>query len=364
MDSEHNSQDLFLDLDRLEEDDEEGDEIESPPLDEELQDLFQRIQQAHQRENCEDEEVGEDEDENEEEDEDEDEDGDEDLDVDEDDDANADEYEDDGEEGEEEEELQEEEAEEDLGSGDQAEGETRGINTREIAQKGDRKLGERVTEDACREGLEGGVLRDAGHIASGVDSSVPHTAPITTEETKRLAYEALATAKRKRPRGRPPKFAQRTPSTPATALSESAELAQSREALDELLDERMRRRKRARGQKRPRKRRKKKDIPEAVARKLGDANLLYASEHYEAAINLCNEVVSMTPNLPDAYHTLGLLHDAIGNPRKATNFYWLAAACTPKDIGMWKYLATWAMPSEVDIGWKYLATWAMPSEAV
>eukprot|EP00854_Cymbomonas_tetramitiformis_P023018 gene23018-27850_t len=264
MDSEHNSQDLFLDLDRLEEDDEEGDEIESPPLDEELQDLFQRIQQAHQRENCEDEEVGEDEDENEEEDEDEDEDGDEDLDVDEDDDANADEYEDDGEEGEEEEELQEEEAEEDLGSGDQAEGETRGINTREIAQKGDRKLGERVTEDACREGLEGGVLRDAGHIASGVDSSVPHTAPITTE----------------------------------------------------------------------------------VARKLGDANLLYASEHYEAAINLCNEVVSMTPNLPDAYHTLGLLHDAIGNPRKATNFYWLAAACTPKDIGMWKYLATWAMPSE------------------
>lgn len=36
------------------------------------------------------------------------------------------------------------------------------------------------------------------------------------------------------------------------------------------------------------------------------------------------------PNLADPYHTLGLLHEAMGSGRKALDFYMIAAHLTPK----------------------------------
>ena len=41
-------------------------------------------------------------------------------------------------------------------------------------------------------------------------------------------------------------------------------------------------------------------------------------------------MVKLAPNLPDPYHTLGLLYEAAGDPRKALDFYMIAAHMTPK----------------------------------
>ncbi|KAK9844168.1 hypothetical protein WJX81_006772 [Elliptochloris bilobata] len=81
-------------------------------------------------------------------------------------------------------------------------------------------------------------------------------------------------------------------------------------------------------------------IPEDVARRLGEANLLYASGDYEPAIALLLEVIQSSPNLPDPYHTLGLLYEQVGEPRKALDFYMIAAHLTPKDVTLWHRLAT------------------------
>jgi general transcription factor 3C polypeptide 3 (transcription factor C subunit 4) len=51
------------------------------------------------------------------------------------------------------------------------------------------------------------------------------------------------------------------------------------------------------------------------------------------------EVIKLSPNLPDPYHTLGLLHEAIGNPRKALDFYMIAAHLTSSDATLWRRLA-------------------------
>jgi general transcription factor 3C polypeptide 3 (transcription factor C subunit 4) len=40
--------------------------------------------------------------------------------------------------------------------------------------------------------------------------------------------------------------------------------------------------------------------------------------------------VQACPNLADPYHTLGLLHEAMGSGRKALDFYMIAAHLTPK----------------------------------
>ena len=53
------------------------------------------------------------------------------------------------------------------------------------------------------------------------------------------------------------------------------------------------------------------------------------SRHGEA-ITLLQEVVKAAPNLPDPYHTLGALHDAAGNARKALDFWMIAAHLTPR----------------------------------
>ncbi len=51
------------------------------------------------------------------------------------------------------------------------------------------------------------------------------------------------------------------------------------------------------------------------------------------------EVIKLAPNLPDPYHTLGLLHEASNNPRKALDFYMIAVHLTPRDVSLWRRLA-------------------------
>ncbi|KAH8961754.1 hypothetical protein BDL97_05G064600 [Sphagnum fallax] len=106
---------------------------------------------------------------------------------------------------------------------------------------------------------------------------------------------------------------------------------------------------RRRRRKEPKKRGRKKNVPGAsrlspeVTRKLGEANLFYATGRFDEAVELLKEVVRLAPNVADSYHTLGLLYDAKGDREKALNFYMIAAHLTPKDIVLWKRLASWSM---------------------
>lgn len=77
-----------------------------------------------------------------------------------------------------------------------------------------------------------------------------------------------------------------------------------------------------------------------LKKKLGDANLLYATSRYEEALDLLKEVVRLAPNMADPYHTLGLVYNSMGNRKKAISFYMLAAHLTPKDVSLWKRLAS------------------------
>ena len=42
------------------------------------------------------------------------------------------------------------------------------------------------------------------------------------------------------------------------------------------------------------------------------------------------DVIRLAPNMPDAYHTLGMLHEAENDPLKAINLYMIAAHLTPR----------------------------------
>ncbi len=58
---------------------------------------------------------------------------------------------------------------------------------------------------------------------------------------------------------------------------------------------------------------------------------------------MLHEVIRLAPNLPDPYHTLGLVQKALGDDKKASNFYMIAAHLTPKDSSLWRQLFTWSM---------------------
>ncbi|KAL6981150.1 hypothetical protein U1Q18_022779 [Sarracenia purpurea var. burkii] len=103
------------------------------------------------------------------------------------------------------------------------------------------------------------------------------------------------------------------------------------------------RRKSKKSKKRGRRKGSKNKLNPEVTRKLGDATLHYAHGRYEEAICVLKEVVRVAPNLPDPYHTLGLIYSAIGDKKKALNFYMLAAHLRPKDSSLWKLLVTWPM---------------------
>lgn len=48
------------------------------------------------------------------------------------------------------------------------------------------------------------------------------------------------------------------------------------------------------------------------------------------ALELCTEVIRLAPNTQEAYLTIGTIHEAVGNPRKALDFFMIAAHLPPK----------------------------------
>ncbi|PIA39223.1 hypothetical protein AQUCO_02700419v1 [Aquilegia coerulea] len=68
-----------------------------------------------------------------------------------------------------------------------------------------------------------------------------------------------------------------------------------------------------------------------VKMKLGEANVYYAKRKHEDAIRVLEEVITLAPNLSEAYHTLGLVYEEMGNKKKCMSFYWIAVQIAPKD---------------------------------
>ncbi|XP_027190594.1 uncharacterized protein [Cicer arietinum] len=101
--------------------------------------------------------------------------------------------------------------------------------------------------------------------------------------------------------------------------------------------------------KRGRRKGSKKKLDERLSRMLGDANLHYANRRYDMAITVLHEVVRLKPTLPESYHILGLVHNAIGDYKKGMSFYKIAARLTPKDSSLWKMLFAWYI-EQGDIG--------------
>ncbi|OWM77222.1 general transcription factor 3C polypeptide 3 isoform X2 [Punica granatum] len=161
------------------------------------------------------------------------------------------------------------------------------------------------------------------------------------ERFERLEYEALAEKKRK---------ALADPHNTGEGSSKKARLddlsGATMEEIMEALNYGGIRRKSRKSKKRGRRKGSRKKIDPEVSRMLGDATLHYAHGRYEEAISVLNEVVRLAPNVPDSYHTLGLIYTALGNDKKAMDFYMIAASLRPKDSSLWELLYTWSIKQE------------------
>lgn len=155
------------------------------------------------------------------------------------------------------------------------------------------------------------------------------------EQFERLEYEALAEKKRKA-----------LSQCQFEGLAKKARHEDDSQAIFDEIMETMNHRRRRKSRKRKKSGRRKglkNKLSLEVTRKLGEANLHYAHGRYEEAILVLKEVVRLAPNLPDAYHTFGLVYNAFGDKKRALNFYMLAAHLTPKDSSLWKLLVTWSI---------------------
>ncbi|KAI4356966.1 hypothetical protein L6164_000943 [Bauhinia variegata] len=162
------------------------------------------------------------------------------------------------------------------------------------------------------------------------------------QQFERLEYEALADRKRK--------AAANCPSE-----GDSVKKARGEDISAASMDEIMEamnygfRRKSRQPKKRGRRKGSKNKLSPQLTRMLGDATLHYAHGRYEEALCVLHEVVRLAPNLPESYHTLGLVHKSLGDYKKAMDFYMIAAHLTPKDSSLWKLLFTWSIEQE-DVG--------------
>ncbi|CAG8535125.1 815_t:CDS:10 [Ambispora gerdemannii] len=83
---------------------------------------------------------------------------------------------------------------------------------------------------------------------------------------------------------------------------------------------------------------RRKNIPPEIRALMGEANQHYINKEFSSAINVLQEVLKKDPNIYRAWHTLGLIHDEVGEPVKALQLYLVAAHLTPKNGEEWKRL--------------------------
>ncbi|KAG0332404.1 transcription factor TFIIIC subunit tfc4 [Podila horticola] len=76
-----------------------------------------------------------------------------------------------------------------------------------------------------------------------------------------------------------------------------------------------------------------------VQRLLGLANSAYVNKEYKEAVELFQQVIIKDPRVFQAWNTMGVIQEELGNTEKALQLYLVAAHITPKDGDLWKKLA-------------------------
>ncbi|CAN0903646.1 General transcription factor 3C polypeptide 3 [Linum grandiflorum] len=199
--------------------------------------------------------------------------------------------------------------------------------------------GDEEEEEEGGEEDDNEVYREEVEVEQGADSNqlVSVEGQCSEMESSQdfgsLAYEALAEKKRRAlsvPKGSRKK-----------ARLDDTSGATFEEMMEAMAYGMRKRRSRKRKKNGRRKGSKNKRSPE-ITRMLGDATVHYVHRNYEEAISVLNEVVRLAPDVPESYHTLGLIHDALGNSEKAMGCYAFAARLKPKEYSyLWKVLFTW-----------------------
>ncbi|KAI8824526.1 uncharacterized protein EV422DRAFT_520401 [Fimicolochytrium jonesii] len=97
---------------------------------------------------------------------------------------------------------------------------------------------------------------------------------------------------------------------------------------------------RGRGKKRGRrvKSSDKQELTDEQAEIVGQANLAYMRGEYATAVKLLHEVIQGAPNAYQAWVTLAMIHDELGDTVKAMRTYMMAAHLSPKDTDLWTRL--------------------------
>ncbi|CAL1271933.1 unnamed protein product [Larinioides sclopetarius] len=86
-------------------------------------------------------------------------------------------------------------------------------------------------------------------------------------------------------------------------------------------------------------RRKKNLLPKGLEGLMGQANNYYAKGETESAIKVCMELIKTAPQAYEPFHLLGIIYDEMGEPRKAFQWYLVAAFLNPSDTDEWIRLA-------------------------
>lgn len=76
-----------------------------------------------------------------------------------------------------------------------------------------------------------------------------------------------------------------------------------------------------------------------MQRLLGLANSAYVNKEYKEAVELFQQVIIKDPRVFQAWNTMGVIQEELGNTEKALQLYLVAAHITPKDGDLWKKLA-------------------------
>lgn len=72
---------------------------------------------------------------------------------------------------------------------------------------------------------------------------------------------------------------------------------------------------------------------------MGEANLRYARNEKQDAINLCMEVIRQAPNYAEPYQTLSMYYEDLGDYEKSYQLSLVAAYLSPQDADEWLRLA-------------------------
>ncbi|KAI8143750.1 hypothetical protein BJV82DRAFT_83730 [Fennellomyces sp. T-0311] len=79
-------------------------------------------------------------------------------------------------------------------------------------------------------------------------------------------------------------------------------------------------------------------LPPEVKELLGKANELYITQDYGKAVDFLQNLITKYPNVHQAWNTLGLVHEEMGNNEKSLQLRMVAAHMNQNDANLWKEL--------------------------